>query len=93
MIGALLLYTITNEDLSKEFTAALTRQQWIHEPDQSTYYYPYSLTEIDLANFQQWIDAFFKEDDRKHVEFIDLYYPYKDILQPLEIRKIHFFRK
>ncbi len=54
MIGALLLYTITNEDLSKEFTAALTRQQWIHEPDQSTYYYPYSLTEIDLANFQQW---------------------------------------
>lgn len=73
---AIILYTISDDDLRDGFRSQLENQGFVQHPDQSTYTYPLtkegSIFKID--SFTQWLQRWSKGKDWSETDFISVYY-------------------
>lgn len=73
---AIVLYTISDDNLREEFSHELENQGFEKHPDQSTYTYPMNkVGEIFLPeNFSNWLKNWSKGKDWTDSDFISIYY-------------------
>ena len=73
---AIVLYTISDDNLRDEFTNELEKQGFEKHPDQSTYTYPMDkVGNIFLAdNFSKWIEKWGKNKSWINTDFVSIYY-------------------
>ncbi len=76
MDTAILLYTISNDDLRDEFTKELERKGFEKHPDQSTY--SYSMNKVGdiflIERFSEWLIGWCKHKPFIESDFISVYY-------------------
>lgn len=73
---AVVLYTISDDDLRNDFTSELEKQGFEKHQDQSTYTFPMGkVGQIFVVdNFTQWIEKWSKGKSWEKSDFISIYY-------------------
>ena len=80
MDSAILVYTISSDELRSEFVESLTKRGWLLNQDQSTLVLPHNTLIFSPKIFSDWFDAWSRGKNWQKEDFIQVYYP-KIILQ------------
>lgn len=77
MYKAILVYTISSDDLRSEFVDALIEKGWLAHKDQSTMVLPQksNLLIFNCKGFKEWLEAWSAGKEWKKNDFIQVYFP------------------
>lgn len=76
MDKAIILYTISDDDLRACFAEALESLGFENHPDQSTYTCPLDKVgeTFDIAGFTSWLEKWSRNKAWSETDFVDVYY-------------------
>ena len=94
MNKAVLVYTISNDNLRKNFVEALINRGWISHKDQSTLTLPQTNSPLIFSvwNFKKWFEVWRKDKNWNKGDFFEIFYPVDISVRRIGIPSIRSIR-